>query len=365
MKVAIVYDRVNKFGGAERVLLALSELFPDAPLFTSVYNPINAKWAKSLSIKTSFLQSFPYASKMHEIYPLLMPIAFESLSFSDYDIVISVTSEAAKGIITTARQIHICYILTPTRYLWSGYEDYFKNKILRFITRPLIYYLRMWDIIAAYRPDLYISISKETQSRVKKYYNQESKVIYPPGLELKNVRKINKILSNDYFLIVSRLISYKRINIAIEACNFLKQPLFIIGIGSDENRLRKLAGPTIFFLGNLTDEVLVQYYTNCRAFIFPGEEDFGLTVIEAQRYGKPVIAYYGGGAKETIIKGKTGEFFYSQNKESMIKVLKKFKEEKYIQSNCTNQAKKFSKEIFKRDFLQYIQKAYSIHKKYI
>ena len=180
MKVALVYDRVNKWGGAERVLLAFHKLFPEATLYTSVYNPKNAPWAKAFAIKTSFLQSFPYASSSHEFYPFLMPLAFENFSFDEYDLVISVTSEAAKGIMTKPKTMHICYCLTPTRYLWSGYSDYFDNSFFRFATKPVISYLRSWDMVASQRPDMYIAISKEVKERIKKYYGRESEVIYPP-----------------------------------------------------------------------------------------------------------------------------------------------------------------------------------------
>src|SRR3989338_4440016 len=180
MKVALVYDRVNKWGGAERVLLALHKIFPDAPLYTSVYDNDKAPWAKVFKIKTSFLQNFPFASQNHEFYAPLMPLVFESFSFDEYDLVISVTSEAAKGILTKPQTKHICYCLTPTRYLWSGYEDYFKNPILRFISKQVVFYLRFWDKIASQRPDVLIAISKEVQKRIKKYYDRDSSIIYPP-----------------------------------------------------------------------------------------------------------------------------------------------------------------------------------------
>ncbi|MEK7497519.1 MAG: hypothetical protein AAB656_01225 [Patescibacteria group bacterium] len=182
MKTAIVYDRVNKWGGAERVLLTLHEMFPGAPLYTSVYNSKTAPWAAVFpKVYTSFLQNFPFAKNNHELYAILMPIVFESFDFDEYDLVISVTSEAAKGVITKPGTKHICYMLTPTRYLWSGYKEYFKNPLVRFISKPIINYLRSWDKVAAFRPDEIIAISTEVQRRVKKYYNRESKIIFPPA----------------------------------------------------------------------------------------------------------------------------------------------------------------------------------------
>ncbi len=362
MKVAMVYDRVNKWGGAERLLLALHKMFPNAPLYTSIYEKKKAPWANIFDVRTSFLQSFPFASH-HELYAILMPLAFESFSFDDFDLVISVTSEAAKGIITKPGTYHLCYCLTPTRYLWSGYEEYFKNPYFRFISKPAVSYLRIWDKIAAQRPDAYISISKEVQGRIKRYYNRDSTVIYPP-IEISNLKsqisnKLQitkyKIERDDYFLIVSRLVLYKKIDIAIRAFNELKLPLRIAGAGSDEGRLKSMSRDNIEFLGYLTDRELVGYYRGCSALIFPGLEDFGLTVIEAQSFGKPVIAFAGGGAKESIIEGKTGILFNEQSVESLEKAIKQFNNTTINPADCVNQAKKFSFEQFKKNFMKQVE----------
>src|ERR1035437_5789981 len=180
MKVALVYDRVNKWGGAERVLLAFHKILPQADLYTSVYNKEKASWAKVFNVKTSFLQNFPFAKSSHQLFATLMPVAFESLNFDGYDLVISVTSESAKGIITKPGTLHICYCLTPNRYLWSSYNDYFKNRLLRFFSKPAVLYLRTWDKIASQRPDEYIAISTAVKNRIKKYYERDSVIIYPP-----------------------------------------------------------------------------------------------------------------------------------------------------------------------------------------
>ncbi|MBU2632511.1 glycosyltransferase family 4 protein, partial [Patescibacteria group bacterium] len=179
MKVALAYDKVNKWGGAERVLLALCKIFPNAPLYTSVYNKETASWASVFNVKTSFLQKIPFAKSRHDLLAPLMPLAFESFDFSDYDLVISVTSESAKGIITNSKTKHICYFLTPTRYLWSGYRDYFKNPLKRTMAIPFVNYLKKWDIAASKRPDVFIGISKEVKARIKKYYKRDSIIIYP------------------------------------------------------------------------------------------------------------------------------------------------------------------------------------------
>ncbi len=369
MKTALVYDRINKWGGAERVLLALHELFPDACLYTSVYDKKNAPWADKLNIKTSFLQNIPYVKSHHEFIPFLMPIAFEQFNFDEYDLVISVTSEAAKGIITKPHTRHICYCLTPTRYLWSGYDEYFKNPLFKYASSPIVSCLRSWDRVASSRPDTYIAISNEVKKRIKKYYNRESEVIYPPvllGQDLESPSRWQAERSeamtpgrwkSPYFLVVSRLVPYKRIELAILACNALHLPLKIIGTGKEESNLKKIAGPTITFLGNVTDKELSNYYKNCQALIFPGIEDFGLTIIEAQKYGKPVIAYRAGGALETIEEEKTGLFFERHEKNSLINSLQKFDKYHFNSQDCKDQAANFNFKNFKKKFLTLVEKA--------
>lgn len=361
MKVAIVYDRVNKWGGAERILLVLQKMFPYADLYTSVLNQNKAPWAKKFQkVEISFLQDFPL-SNYHQLYAVLMPIAFESFNFDNYDLVISVTSEAAKGIITKTKTKHICICLTPTRYLWSGYEYYFKNSILRFVSKPIVAYLRGWDKIAAQRPDLYIAISKEVRKRIKKYYGRNSKVIYPPidpafsSLATRSQfekLEASKPEARSYFLVVSRLVPYKRVDIAIKACNKLRLPLKIVGTGSQEWFLKLISGPTVQFLGRVSDDKLTDLYRNCNALIFPGIEDFGLSMSEAQSQGAPVIAYRGGGALEIVRVGKTGEFFDKQNPDSLIKVLEKWDNKRYNSNLCIENAQRFSYQNFKQELFK-------------
>lgn len=348
MNVALVYDRVNKWGGAERVLLALHELFPSAPLFTSVYSKETARWAGVFDIHTSFLQKVSLARSSHEYFAALMPIAFEQFNFEKFDLVISVTSEAAKGIITKPGTKHICYMLTPTRYLWSGYDEYFDNSISKFLSQPAVKYLRKWDLVAKDRPDRIISISKEVKSRVKKYYERDSDVIYPPLPFDETIKPTRK--KGDYFLVVSRLVRYKRVDLAIKACNVLHLPLVVVGSGSELRNLKQMAGPTITFVSSLTDDELAGYYRNSRALIFPGREDFGLTVLEAQLYGKPVIAYKAGGAVETVVSGKTGLFFSPQTIKALVATLNMFQKRSFSPIVCHEQATHFSKKIFKDSF---------------
>jgi len=284
MRIAFVYDRINKFGGAERILLTLHEIWPNAPIYTGIYDAKKASWSKIFEIKPSFLKYFPFIKTKHEIFPTLTPYAFEVMVFDSYDVVLTITSSDAKGIITKPQTLHICYCLTPTRYLWSGYRDYLEqpglgiiNPLARHLMRSLFTKLRYWDNIASLRPDYYFSISKNVARRIKKYYHHNSIVIYPP-VEEKVFKYNRKSHSKDYYLVVSRLVPYKKIDYVINAFNKIGLRLIIIGKGIDENRLSKEAKPNIEFIKrDLTDRELCCYYQGCRALIFPGEEDFGLT----------------------------------------------------------------------------------------
>jgi len=346
LKIAIVYDRVNKWGGAERVLLALNNLFPNAPLYTSVYNPKTAIWAKAFPrIHTSFLQKIHFARKWHQGFGWLMPLIFESFDFSGYDLVISVTSEAAKGIITKPTTIHVCYMLTPTRYLWSHYDLYFKNPILKLISKPVVNYLKKWDKIASLRPDKIIAISTEVKDRIRKYYGLESEIIFPP------VNQDIKNLSSDigkYYLYVGRLEVYKRVELLVEVFNRFKKKLIIVGDGGDYKKLRKIAGKNISFVRNINDVSLWEYYRGAKALVVPQEEDFGLVSVEAQSCGTPVIAYGKGGSLNSVIDGKTGILFGSQSCEAMQSAIAKFEKisfnHKYIREN----AKRFAQHRFER-----------------
>ncbi|MCX7928118.1 MAG: glycosyltransferase [Patescibacteria group bacterium] len=358
MKVAIVYDRVNKWGGAERVLLSLHEIFPDASLYTSVYDEEKAKWAKVFPIvKTTYLQKFKFLRSRHELIPFLLPVFFEAYDFSDYDLVISVTSEFAKGIITKPNTLHICYCLTPVRYLWSGYETYFENFFLRLISKPVVNYLRFWDLIAKDRPDFLISVSHTVKDRIERYYNRESIVIYPPI----KTDLFNKSLTNfkkKFFLVVSRLVRYKRVDIAILACNKLNFPLIVVGTGSDYRRLKKMAGNNVKFLSYVSEETLCDLYKKAYALIFPGEEDFGLVIAEAQLSGTPVIAYGKGGALE-IVNEKTGILVEQQSVEAFCKALEEFDYKKYDGEKIAMNAQKFSENRFRKEFLSFVKKCYS------
>ncbi|HEX6977287.1 MAG TPA: glycosyltransferase [Patescibacteria group bacterium] len=354
LKVALVYDRVNKWGGAERVLLVLHELFPDAPLFTSVYSQDRAEWAEVFpNVIPSFLQKIPFAKDNHEYFASLMPLAFRSHNIKGYDVVISVTSEFAKAVRTDG--IHICYCLTPTRYLWSSFDDYFKNPMLRIGSTPLISFLKNWDRKVAQEPDAIVSISKEVRKRVKDYYGRNSKIIFPPvEVEKFNRRKGSK-RKGDFYLVVSRLVSYKKVDLVIEVFNELGYPLIIVGKGKEEKNLKKIANRNIKFASELTDNKLRYYYSNCKALVFPQLEDFGIVAVEAQAAGAPVIAYKKGGALDTVIDGKTGIFFKKQNRESLIEAIKRFEKMKFGQGTIVANAKRFSVKRFKKEFLTIVE----------
>ena len=358
MKIALVYDRVNKFGGAERVLQSLHQVFPQAPLYTAVYNPKTAPWANIFSIKPSFLNKFPLAKTHHELYPLLTTIAFESFDLNAFDVVISVTSAEAKSIITHPKTLHLCYCLTPTRYLWSHQQHYQKkpglglwsklSKLVFSFTKP---YLQKLDLVTSHRPDKFIAISKEVKNRIKKYYHRDSKVIYPPV----NTTQFQYKKPEDYYLLVSRLTSYKRVDLAIRTFNQLGEKLVIIGSGREMKNLKKLAKLNITFLGSVSDSKLKNYYSRCRALIMPQEEDFGLVSLEAQSSGKPVIAYGSGGAKDTIIEEKTGLLFKEPTVDSLMTAVKQFTSLNWNHKLIQAHAKEFDIKIFRNKFKNFVE----------
>lgn len=337
MRIAIVYDWIDKWGGVERLLLTLHEIFPDATFYTSYSDVENAAWAKNLKIRTSFMQLLPKFIRKSRILSLfLYPYAFESFNFKGYDLVISVTSSFAKSVITRPETQHLCILLTPTRYFWIDKESYLDGPVKKFFGSLFLPSLKRWDYIAAQRPDEILSISKTVQKRCQDFYDRESQVSYPPfdidywnriKQKTRNKKQTNskfQIPDSRFYLIVSRLEPYKKIDVAIEAFNQLpRENLIIVGRGSQRNKLMRLAKRNTQFYEDLTDEDLAHVYTNAKALIMPQEEDFGYTSLEAQFFGCPVIAYRKGGATETIIDGKTGIFFGRQSKESLVGAIKR------------------------------------------
>lgn len=363
MKVAIVYDRVTTYGGAETVLLALHQIWPDAPLFTAFYHRQAAPWADSFpQVTASFLNKLPFASRHHEWFAWATPIAFESFNFTPYDLVISVTSAEAKGIITSPDTRHICYLLTPTRYLWSHTHLHTRssysltsNPLGRLLATPLISRLRNWDFLAASRPDHFIAISQTVKNRAAKYYRRPvDAVIYPPVTPIAKSKKTYSNLPTNYYLLVSRLVPYKRVDIAVEAFNRLGLPLVIVGSGALETKLRRRAQKNIIFQGFVSRDKLSYLYHHASAVIFPSEEDFGIVPVEAQSAGVPVIAYAKGGASETVIAGKTGLFFHHHTPPSLARAVAKFSSLKLKSSHCRQNAANYSLDKFRTLLLQYI-----------
>jgi glycosyltransferase involved in cell wall biosynthesis len=358
MKVALVHDYLNQMGGAERVVLALHEIFPDAPIFTSIYDPKRVDTAfQNIDIRTSFMQKLPLVKKHHQPFLPFYPFAMERLDLRGYDLVLSSSSAFGKGVVTQPETMHICYCHTPMRWCWN-YDEYVERERLGGISRSLLPFfitgLRVWDQTSSMRVDHFIANSPVVADRIQKYYRRDA-VVIPPPVEAGRFTFDASNQAEDYFLIVSRFMPYKRIDLAIEACNRLQLPLVIIGSGRDENRLKSIAGPTIRFMGRLTDEDVLHYYAHCRAFILPGEEDFGITPLEAQASGRPVIAYAAGGALASVIDRVTGTFFYKQTVESLVEVLESFDERSYDPQTIRNHALEFDKPRFHRRILQFIE----------
>jgi glycosyltransferase involved in cell wall biosynthesis len=358
MKVALVHDYLNQMGGAERVVMAFHQLFPDAPIYTSIYDAQRVDPAfQKMDIRTSFMQKLPLVTRYHQPYLPLYPFAMESLDLRGYDLVLSSSSAFGKGVITRPETMHICYCHTPMRWCWN-YREYVEREHLGAIARSVLPFLitglRTWDQVSAMRVDHFIANSPVVAERIRKYYHRDA-VIIPPPVEASRFAFDPGTQAEDYFLIISRLVPYKRIDLTIEACNRLQLPLVIIGAGRDMERLKELSGPSIRFLGQLSDEEVLHYYAHCRAFLFPGEEDFGITPLEAQASGRPVIAYGSGGALASVIDGITGTFFYEQTVDSLARVLASFDECRYDPQTIRNHALEFDLPRFHRRILQFIE----------
>ncbi len=333
------------------MLQVLCALYPRAPIFTLLYDrEATGGVFDGRIIKTSFLQNLPFTKKHHRIFPLLMPLAIEQFDFSDYDLVISVSASFAKGIITKPHTKHICYCLTPPRFLWDNSQKFVEEfgypKFVKKFLPPFITYLRIWDKEASLRVDEFWSISNFIKDRVKKYYSKDSKIIYPPV----NVNKFHVSEQiGDYFFMAGRLVSYKRFDLAIKAFNKNGLLLKIVGIGPELKKLKKIAGKNIEFLGLVSDEKLANLYSHAQACIFPQEEDFGIVPLESMASGRPVIAFRAGGAAETVVENETGIFFNEQTPESLQAAIEKFSGLDFKPEICRKQAEKFDIEIFKNN----------------
>lgn len=360
MRVALVHELLTINGGAERVLQILAEMFPQAPIYTLLHREQTVReLGFDGRIVPSTLQKYAGLSTNHHLYLPFFPAAVEAWSFDSaqddihsFDLVISSSSAFAHGIITNGKPKHISYVHSPARYLWDRFHDVqhtTRNPLARSYHSWIAHKLRVWDAEAAQRPDLTLAASTEVQRRIEMYWNVESDVLYPPIADtwFSNHKDMHDQMEHpNYFLIVSTLARYKRIEIAIEACNETQQYLKIVGTGPDMQRLKALAGPTIEFYGHRQGDELADLYANAQAVIFPGHEDFGLVPVEAMACGTPVIAFRGGGALETIKEGVTGAFFDEPTALSLTHALQSFDHKKYSIQECRTQAQKFRKDVF-------------------
>ncbi len=362
MKVALIHDHLAQAGGAEKVLQVLCEMFPDAPIYTLLYEPQNVdRHFKNKKIYTSIIQRLPGGVTHYQWYMPFMPMAVEFFNLSDFDVVISDASAFAKGVITGPHTLHICYCHTPTRYLWDYTHQYIQelryNKYFKKVISLILNYIRLWDAAAANRVDYFIANSKTIKNRIAKYYRRTSTVIYPP-VELDRFNSSGQ--PGTYFLVGGRLASYKRFDIVVEAFKELNLPLKIFGDGVDFDRLQSIAAgaSNIEFLGRVSEEEKAILYRDCQAFINPQEEDFGITVVEAMASGRPIIAYRKGGATETVIENKTGAFFDHQTTAALIDCVRNFKAENFDPAVLRQHAEQFSVSRFKEEISAVVTREY-------
>ena len=366
MKTALVHDYLAQAGGAERVAAALHVLFPEAPLYTSVYDrAATLPSFAEMDIRTSFLQRWPFSSRrFHKLALPCYPAAFERFDFTGYDLVLSSSSSFAKGVITPPETCHVCYCHTPSRFVWRQ-QEYLSQRSARAASSLVSAYvnsLRSWDIESAQRVDYFVANSYNVARRIRKFYHRDvAAVIYPP-VETTKFQPVSPAEVGDHFLVVSRLLGYKRIDLAVEACTQRGLPLRVVGIGPDLARLKRLAGPTIQFLGRLPDEQVVRELAHCKALIFPGEEDFGITPVECMASGRPVIAYGAGGALETVIDRQTGLFFPEQTVDSLVHALEEINAYSFDPAALEARASCFDTSVFEKQILMLVAEALEEHR---
>lgn len=360
IKVALVHDFLMQLGGAENILQEFADIFPQADIYTIISDPkTNEKLLPNRKVINSFIQNLPLAKRFYKIYLGLMPKAIESFDLSGYDLVLSDCSAFAKGVITNSKTTtHICYLHTPTRYLWGETDFYIKTsvpKIAQPFVKLMIPYLRRWDLKAAKRPDYIIANAQTISDRSQKYYCRPADTVIYPFADIAKFSQHKTLPTGDFFLMANRLVPYKRNDIVIQAFNDLKIPLKVIGSGYSLNYLRSInTSPNTQFLGRVSDEDLIDNYLRCRAYIFPALEDFGITPIEAMSAGKPVIAYGEGGVTESVIDGKTGLFFKPQTPQAVKRAIEKFNHTNFNRETIIKRSQIFTKQQFRDQIVSYL-----------
>ncbi|NJP04289.1 MAG: glycosyltransferase family 4 protein [Chloroflexaceae bacterium] len=362
MRVALIHDYLNQYGGAERVLEALHALYPHAPVYTSFYDPEAMPAAyRSWDIRCSFMQHLPAWKKYFRQYFLLYPGAFESFDLSGYDLIISSSSAYAKGIIAPPQALHICYCHTPMRFAWRT-GDYVERESIRGMQAAvlplMLTYLRMWDALSAARVDAFVCNSHEVAGRITRYYQRQATVIPPPV----DLPPFEPVPAEDFYLAGGRLIPYKRLELAVTAFSKLGLPLKVFGDGRDRPALERLAAPNIEFLGWIDEAQRKDLFAQCRAFLFPGAEDFGITPLEAMAAGRPVIAYAAGGALETVIEGVTGRFFHQQSAAALAAAVAIARHDTYDPAVIRQHAERFAQPVFLQKMQAFITDAWQQHR---
>jgi glycosyltransferase involved in cell wall biosynthesis len=359
MKVAIVCDWLVGIGGAERVVREVHRMYPEAPIYTSQYDPSKLDWFKDADVRTGWLQKLPASLK--KFLPILRAWYFSHLNLSEYDLVISINFGAeSKAVKTGPNTTHICYCNAPTHYYWSRYEQYIKDPgfgiwdpLARLALKVLVGPMRRWDYKAAQKPDYMIANSRHIQAEIKKYYHRGSEVIHPPvDIERFAGLKGDKRLG---YVVAGRQTPYKKIDLAVKACSRLGYTLVVIGDGPEHAKLMRIAGPYVKFVTDATDEDVARYFNEAQGFIFPNLDDFGITPVEAMAAGTPVIAYKAGGALDYVIPGETGVFFPKQTLDSLMKALRKFNSLNYSSQDIKKHVKNFSRENFQKNLSDYIK----------
>lgn len=354
-KIALVHDYFIQLGGAERVAAAMHDSFPSAPIYTTVALPHRLpKALRGADIRTSAMQWLPKMEQRFRQYFMLYPFAVEHFDLSEFDLIFSSSSGYAKGVRRRSNAIHVCYCHTPMRWVWR-YEDYVARENFGRVAKSLLplsmWGLKKWDLRAARQPNYYIANSRLVAQRIKQVYGRDS-IVIPPPIDVDRFRMSSQV--DDYYLVLSRLVPYKRIDIAIEACKRLGRQLVIIGDGPDRARLEKLAGPETKFLGRQPDSRVNHYASRCRALLFTGEEDFGMVPLEVNAAGRPVIAYRGGGAIETVVDGLTGVFFNKPTSASLEAAIEDFESRSWSQKALRTHAEKFDRSVFAFRVLQFL-----------